>query len=303
MIVACCGLTMASPVFGQIRGVYSPASTLTSGGTLPDPGVSVSDLFWTNTSDTLKGPQGNPLALQTVVTVSNNTVTIAYVPSRTILHAHLEFVVALQSMADSFVLRDPLPGGTALTGGGAGLANVNILPLNLGWHTARIDVQTGHSVYAPAGHFVPGAPSNTSTGFWTHSWQSGFTWHVTKNKNTQVSMYDVYLWNTVQEGTGIRAGQNNSVDYSLSQKFALAADGRWSLQVGAAGYGQWQTTENRGQTPARESLKYRVYAGGGTLTITTPFKGLFASGSLLREYGARNTLEGHTATLSAGFSF
>jgi hypothetical protein len=183
------------------------------------------------------------------------------------------------------------------------LANANVLPLNLGWHIPRIDVQTGYSFYAPAGHFAPGAPDNTSTGFWTHSWQSGVTWYVTKNKNTQVSAYDVYLWNTVQEGTGIRAGQNNSVDYSLSQKIALTADARWSVQAGAAGYGQWQTTENRGQPLARASLKYRVYAGGGTFTITTPFKSLFATGSLLREYGARNTLEGRTMTFSGGFSF
>jgi hypothetical protein len=50
-------------------------------------------------------------------------------------------------------------------------------------------------------------------------------------------------------------------------------------------------------------MKYRVYAGGGTFTVTSPFKSLFASGSLLKEYGARNTLEGRTATLSAGFTF
>jgi len=125
----------------------------------------------------------------------------------------------------------------------------------------------------------------------------------TKNKTTQISLYNVYLWNTVQEGTGVRPGQNETLDYSLSQKIALTADARWSVQVGAAGYGQWQTTENRGQIPARESLKYRVYGSGGTFTVTSPFKGLFAGGSLLLEYGARNTLKGRTATLSVGFSF
>jgi hypothetical protein len=302
-IVACSGFMMAAPVFGQIRGTYSPASTLITGGTLPDPGFSFSDLFWTNTSDTLKGPKGNPLPLQTAVTVSNNTATLTYVSRRTVLGAHLEFVVALQSMADSFVLRDPLPGGSELAGGGSGLANANILPLNLGWQTARIDVQAGYSFYAPAGRFVPGAPNNTSSGFWTSAWQSGVTLYATKNKATQISLYNVYLWNTVQERTGVRPGQDDSIDYSVSQKIALTADSRWSMQVGAAGYGQWQTTENRGQIPARESMKYRVYAGGGTFTVTSPFKSLFASGSLLKEYGARNTLEGRTATLSAGFTF
>jgi hypothetical protein len=150
------------------------------------------------------------------VTVSNNTVTLAYVPSRTILHAHLEFVVALQSMADSFVLRDPLSGGAGLTGGGAGLANANVLPLNLRWNTPRVDVQTGYSFYVPAGHFVPGAPDNTSTGFWTHSWQSGVTWYVTKNK-THKSVRTTSI--SGHRSTGNR---NSRGAKQLSRLFALA---------------------------------------------------------------------------------
>ena len=294
---------IAAPASAQVRPTYSPGSTLTNGGTLPDPGFSFSDMFWTNTSVTLKGPEGTPLPLPAAVTVSNNTATFTYVSNRTVFGAHLEFVVASQSIADSLVLRDPLREGAELSGGGSGLANLNILPLNLGWQTARIDVQTGYSFYAPAGRFVPGALDNASNGFWTHSWQSGVTLYPTKNKATQVSLYDVYLWNTVQEGTGLRPGQSDSLDYSLSQKIGLTSDSRWSVQVGAAGYGQWQTTENRGQNPARASLKYRVYGVGGTFTVTSPFKGLFAGASLLYEYGARNTVEGRTATLSAGVTF
>jgi hypothetical protein len=99
MVVACSRFVMAAPAFGQIRGTYSPASTLTSGGTLPDPGYSFSDLFWSNSSDTLKGPHGNPLPLQAAVTVSNNTATFGYVPRLTVLRAHLQFAVALHDRA------------------------------------------------------------------------------------------------------------------------------------------------------------------------------------------------------------
>ena len=67
-------------------------------------------------SVTLKGPEGNPLPLLTAVKVSNNTTTFSYVSSQTVLRARLGFVVALQSIADSFVLRDPVPGGTGRAG-------------------------------------------------------------------------------------------------------------------------------------------------------------------------------------------
>src|SRR5262249_8747786 len=153
--------------------------------------------------------------LQDSVTVSSNTVTLTYVPQRTMLGAHLEFSIGFSTTTDSFVLRDPLLGGPGLSGGGAGLTNTNVEPFNLAWQFDRLDVQTGYSFYAPTGRYTAGATDNTSSGFWTHSWQSGITWYVTKNKATQVSAYNAYLWNTVQEGTGIRAGQNDSIDYSI----------------------------------------------------------------------------------------
>jgi hypothetical protein len=295
-------LGLATPAYGQVRGMYGPGSALTDGGTLPDPGFAFSDQFWSNTSSSLKGSQGNPLPLQNSVTVSSNTVTLTYVPQRTMLGAHVEFSISFSTTTDSFLLRDPLPGGPSLTGGGAGLTNTNVQPFTLGWQFDRIDVQTGYSFYAPTGRYVPGASDNTSSGFWTHSWQSGVTWYLNESRRTQVSAYNAYLWNTVQEGTGIHAGQNDSIDYSVSQTIAFTADARWSLQAGAAGYGQWQTTENGGQLPIREALKYRVNGAGITLTLTSPFRGFFVAGSALWEYRARNTYEGRTVTLTGGFN-
>jgi len=295
-------LLIASPAYGQVRGMYSPGSTLSAGGSVPDPGLSFIDQFWSNTSDTLKGPRGSALPLEDSVTVSSNTATITYVPDTRVLGARLALSISFSTTRDSFLLRDPLPGGPSLSGGGAGLTNTNVVPFDLGWQFGRVDVQTGYGFYAPTGRFVPGATDNTSSGFWTHSWQSGLTWYLTRNKATQISVYDAYLWNTVQEGTGIHAGENDSVDYSISQTFGLTDDARWSLQVGAAGYGQWQTTENRGQLPIREALKYRVNGGGITFSLSSPFRGLFVAGSALHEYGARNTFQGRTFTLTAGIN-
>jgi hypothetical protein len=283
--------------------MYTLGSTLTGGGTVPDPGVSYSNLFWTNTSDRLNGPQGRALPPQQSVTVSTDTSTFLYMPGMRVLGAHVEFAVGLSTTRDSFLLRDPLTVGSSLSGGGAGLTNTQVVPLNLGWRFDRADLQTGYSFYAPTGRFVPGAHDNTSSGFWSHSWQSGVTLYLTNSRATQVSVYDAYLWNTTQEGTGVHAGQNDSVDYSLSQTLALTQDGSWSLQIGAAGYGQWQITENRGQSPIREALKYRVNGGGVTVSVTSPFKGLFVAGAALVEYEARNTYQGRTLTLAGGLHF
>jgi hypothetical protein len=301
--VALLAVLAASPASGQVRGIYAPGSTLLSAGTLPDFGFSYANDVWANWPTQFKGSRGNDLPVTGVALVAADTSTFTFVPHATIMGAHVEFAVAIALTKDSFLLRDPLLSGPGVSGAATGLTNTNVVPIVLGWQFDRADVQAGYSFYAPTGRFVPGASDNTSTGFWTHAPQAGITFYVTRDKATQVSVFDTYAWNTTQEGTGVQPGQNNSVDYSLSRTFSLSADAQWTLQVGAAGYGQWQTTENRGQLPIREALEYRVNGAGVVGSVTSPFKGFFLSGSVLWEYGARNTYQGTTVTLSGGLTF
>jgi hypothetical protein len=107
----------------------------------------------------------------------------------------------------------------------------------------------------------------------------------------------------MQRETGVQPGQNDSVDYSLSHVFDLDKRGRWSLQVGAAGYGQLQTTLNRGPNAILNGLKYGVDAAGITVNLSSPYKALFVGTSVLWEYGARSTYEGRTMTITAGLDF
>jgi hypothetical protein len=229
--------------------------------------------------------------------------TVLYVPKFKFLGANLEFMVDISVSNGRFSARDPFVNGMSVGGSGAGLTNTNFVPLELGWHFKRADLQTGYSVYAPTGPYTAGATSNTSTGFWTNAWQVGATIFLTKGKTTQISVFNVYAGNSTQRGTGIHPGQNDSIDYSLSQTLPLSRGGKWSLLIGAAGYGQWQTTENEGQNPLREALKYRVDAGGFTLSLSTPLKGLSVATGALWEYADRNTFQGRTMTVTAGFHF
>jgi len=292
-------LVLGTPAHGQVRGMYAPGATLSGGGTVPDPGFSISDQYWINTAGELHGPHGRALPIQGTNTVSSNTITFGYVPRAVPLGAHIDFAVGLATTNNSFVLIDPLPGGSNQAGAGRGLTNTYVAPLILGWHFDRLDVQTGYGIYVPTGRYLAGASNNTSSGFWTQQWQTGAT--IRFMKTMEISIFNAYLWNSPQLDTGVRAGQNDSIDYSLSRTFSFRHGG-WPLQVGLAGYSQWQVTRNRGQNPIRESLKYRVDAAGFTFTLATPFKGVFVAGSALWEYGATNTYQGRTMTIGTGFA-
>jgi hypothetical protein len=301
--VSLAAFVVAASGFAQVRGAYSPGSSLTEGGTVPDPGFSYSNQYWFNSSNELKGPRGNSIPIQDSVTIMCDNNSIVYVPKFKFLRANLEFMIDIAVTNGRFAARDPFSAGPGVSASGAGLTNTNFVPLALGWHLKWADLQTGYSVYAPTGRFVPSALNNVSSGLWTNSWQAGATLYLTESKNTQISLFNVYAWNTTQQATGVHPGQNESLDYSFSQTFSLSKDHKWSLQVGAAGYGQWQTTNNGGQNPIREGLRYGVNAGGLTINLSAPFQGLYVGSSVLWEYGARNTYQGRTMILTAGFNF
>jgi hypothetical protein len=296
-------LVCAVPTSGQVRGMYSPGSTLTGGGTVPGPGWSYNNQLWYGSSSELKDSHGNIVPLQVSVSVLIDNNDLVFVPNFKFLGANLEFTVDIAFANGRYSARDPFSASSTASGGGAGLTNTSFVPFDLGWHFKRADLQTGYSVYAPTGRFTPGATNNVSSGFWTNAWQTGATIYLTKSKATQLSVFNTYAWNSSQQGTGVRPGQNVSVDYSLSHTIPLSKGGKWSLLIGAAGYGQWQTTKNGGQNPIREELRYGVDAAGFTLDLTTPFKGLYGQVSSLWEYGARNTFQGRTMIFTAGIQF
>ena len=291
------------PACAQVRGSYSPGSTLTYGGTVSDPGVSYYNQLWFISASTLKGSQGNVIPVKGSLSFLYDNNTITYIPRFKFLHANVEFALDLVFANGSFAARDPLDNLPSTTGTSVGFTDTVFIPIDLGWHFKRADLQTGYTVSAPTGRYVANASDNASTGFWTNTWQTGATIYLTSNKATQISVLNSYSWNTTQQGTGIHPGQNDSVDYSLTQTIPLAKNDRWPLQFGPAGYGQWQTTQATGQLAAREPLLYGIDAAGFTVSLTAPFKSLQIGTTALWEYHARNTYQGHNVTINVGFTF
>lgn len=296
-------ILLAIPASSQVRGSYSPGSYLTYGGTVSDPGFSYDNEVWYTSSNQLKGPQGNLVPIQGSVNFLFDNNSVIYVPKFKLLHANLEFSIVLVFSNGSFAARDPFAGLPSVGGTAVGLTNTDFLPIDLGWHFKHADLQTGYVVAAPTGRYVVGASDNASTGYWTNSWQTGATLYLSKSKNTQISVVNSYAWNTTQQGTTLHPGQNDSVDYSLTQTIPLAKGDRWPLQFGPAGYGQWQTTQAGGQLPIRQPLLYGIDAAGFTINLTSPFKSLQFGISSLWEYHARNTYQGRTLVFDANISF
>ena len=286
----------------QVRAEYSPGSTLSNGGTVPDPGFSYSNQIWYNSSDRLYGPKGKLVPFHGQLSALTDNNTVVYVPKLHFLGAKMQFLIDIAISDGRFDTRNPLEGDHVIKGA-VGISNTSFVPFDLGWNLKWLDFQAGVSIYAPTGRYRPHAADNLSSGFWTAGPQVGATIYLSKSKLTQASVFTYYGFNRIQHDTDIHPGANASVDYALSHTFQLTSDGKWSLLAGPAGYGQWQTTNKGGVRKDSARLLYGVDGVGFTTNLTTPYKGLYAGFSALFEYDARNTYEGRTNVISAGLNF
>ena len=116
--------------------------------------------------------------------------------------------------------------GTNLSGqgGGAGLADTMVSPVNFGWHFSRADVSVGYGFLAPTGRYTAGASDNVGSGYWGNNLFSGTTFYVTKNKGTSANLFmdwEDHGQKTTLAGTKMTPGQAFTVEWGVGQVLPL----------------------------------------------------------------------------------
>ena len=173
--------------------------------------------------------------------------------------------------------------------GGEGFADSYYQPFILGWTKERAAFRAVYGFLAPTGKFNVNANDNVGSGYWTHALSSGQTVYLSENKRTALSAFQMYEFHTEQEGTRIQPGQTLDLDYSVTHVIPLGHDA--GLQVGLAGYNQWQTTDKTGPTitPEQSAAHYRVNALGFAANVNLPARVNVARGP---EAGDRRQIVG-----------
>jgi hypothetical protein len=187
--------------------------------------------------------------------------------------------------------------------GGTGLGDSYFVPATVGWAGGRIAVRLMYGFLAPTGRFAAGATDNVGSGYWTHALSSGQTFYPMKNKRLIVSAFEMYEFHTTQPGTEIHPGQTLNLDYSI-RGVPVDVD-KARLQLGLAGYEQWQTTGTFGPAVSPESFatRYRVNAIGAASSLTLPKQKVTLSFRYFDELGNRSTFEGYSLQIAVAVAF
>ena len=288
----------SASALAQNRGVYPLGMTATNSGSVAAPGFTYANAFLFYGRDESKGPDGETIATGTnSVLMDMNTFAWASEPIAAL--SGLRFSLAATIPIANNSLASDVSGSIS---GGGGLADSYYQPVILGWAFGRADLRAAYGFLAPTGRFHAGASDNVGSGYWTHTLSLGENVYLTGDRATVLSAFQIYEFHTTQEGTGIHPGQTLSLDYSLTQRIALRKDVQ--LQVGLAGYGQWQTTGKSGPdvTPAEMAARYRVNALGAAANVLLPGRKVSLGAKYLKEFSNRSTFQGYSIQIFGSLS-
>jgi len=294
----------------QQKGQWVPGQFGLNAGAIPDPGITYANMALNYSASQLNDSNGNRI-LQNVTGTYSFWVDeniVYYVPSHKFLGGYFMPYIAVNVANGSLVAEI---NGTNLggSGGGSGLADTYVQPLNLGWHFKRADFNVGYAFTAPTGRYTAGASNNVGSGYWGNNITSGTTFYVTKNKATSANLFTDWEIHGQRKAASIPAGQVSNItpgqaftiEWGLGQVLPLKKDFSRLLQLGLVGYDQWQVSSNGGTVivagipaPASKTPYYSVHGIGFQSDFVLPAKDLSFFFKYYDEYRALARPEGRT---------
>ncbi len=300
-VVTVCVLIGAAPLLGQQKGQWVPGQYGLSGGIVPNPGFTYQNLALNYSSGSLNNADGNALpGITGTYSFWVDENIFMFVPKYKFLGGYFAPYVSV-NVANGSLVGDLVGTNLSLNGGGNGLADTLVQPVNLGWHFKRADLSAGYAFFAPTGRFTAGAGNNVGSGYWGNHLNSGTTFYITKNKGTSASIFVDWESHRKKSGTNITPGQAFTMEWGLGHVLPLDKQMHKLIQLGFVGYDQWQVSENSGIT--RLLPYYSAHALGFQTNFIAPVKGLTLFFKYFDEYNAKAHPQGRTIAFGGAWTF
>lgn len=182
-----------------------------------------------------------------------------------------------------------------------GVGDILIEPLYLAWHGERWDAVFGPGVYLPVGKFSKrgtNSMADPGLGYWTFIVGLGGTYYFDAAKTWSFSVLSRYETHTQQKYTRKTVGDAFHFEWGAGKTLGNG------LEIGLAGYCDWQVEHNRGGQPGYDDRGlYKAYAVGPEITYTYAPWGTLFSLRALQEFQVRNGSEGTMTVFSVTKAF
>jgi hypothetical protein len=311
-----CHITTA---MAQQKGQWVPGQFGLNAGVIPAPGVTYANLALNYSASQLNNSNGNQILKNVTGTYSFwvDENIVYYVPNHKILGGYFMPYISV-NIANGSLVADLNGTNLGANGGGAGIADTYVQPINMGWHFGkRVDFNAGYSFVAPTGRYTAGASNNVGSGYWGNNITSGTTLYITKNQGTTANFFtdwEIHRQKTVAsipkgQTSKITPGQAFTDEWGIGQVLPLKKDLSQLAQLGLVGYDQWQVSSNGGTylvagIPAAASRVpyYSVHGIGVQANYILPAKNLVLFFKYYDEYSAKARVEGRTIVFGGSWT-
>jgi len=183
-----------------------------------------------------------------------------------------------------------------------GIGDVWIEPLLLAWHGQQYDAAIGMGFYMPTGQYSQRRAASPGKDHWTAMATAGYTQYFDEAKTWSASILARYETHSTKRNAPIHSGDDFHFEWGVAKSIMPGID------VGFAGYAQWQVTDDKGAgvraNPFWNGSRHdQIFAAGPEISTAFPEMGLFVSLRVLQEFAVRNAPEGLAAVLTVTKAF
>jgi len=183
------------------------------------------------------------------------------------------------------------------------LGDIYFRPFMLGWGGKHWSASTWYGVYAPTGDYDEGALDNTGLGYWTHEFHLSGAYYPWEHHGTALILGANYELHGDKDEADIEPGDHLTLDYGISQFLPLKKDKSMLLELGIAGYSQWQVDGDSGSDVANPDYEGVVHAVGLQVGMVMPHAGFALEFRWLHEYEAENHFQGDALSFTLAKKF
>ena len=231
-------LLFAGAAQAQFLGAHTAGDFGVNAATQPDPGDYVSALYFGYDGDSIRDKNGNVIEYPGGggdLTVNAYALGWWHVSEAKLWGGNYSFMI-WPAVTDN-KLEIPVLGQSQKVS--TGLTDLYVQPINLGWHTDRIDYSAGLGLYLPTGSYTAGADDNRGLGMWTVEVSGGATVWLDEAKTWSFSTLAFFETHSEKEDTDVRVGNILTVEGGLGKAFMGGL-----VNLGVAYYAQWKVSDD-----------------------------------------------------------
>jgi hypothetical protein len=189
-------------------------------------------------------------------------------------------------------------GTTTRSGTVTGLNDMVLNPVIVGWHAGNLHWNVATAVWIPAGGYETTRLANTGKNYWSWSPQLAAT-YADPQSGWEISAAFIYLFNFENTETRYRSGDVLHIDVSLGRRILPR------MTLGVVGYLMEQTTGDSGAGATLGERKAQVVGlgPGARFDLSAGATPVTLVAKYYREFSARHTTQGDSATLSVRVHF